>query len=315
MYRPRWHDQRRDNGPGIKPETVTKLIDYRTKTSSREAYVGVSRGAQGNALQSLLAMPYALDGAKGVTTIAAHGVAHRINFAIDQVRRVPLIDHQRERSLVQSGTRITSHWPLSAGSQLVAAKAQIVQIVRDFGWLNPHASFRLTWDGERPNNLKATDTGWRKWSPADATPAHWFDVERFSRLIAAYVGHDEDRGRDRTVREFVAEFRGLARSDAQKLVLDAVGASRLSLREFFERSASAVCKLLAVMKANTKCAARRTSASSARSTSRRASTKPVSTRRLPVPPRTRRSGRRALCVGGDLRLLPEAAGPQYESPA
>ncbi|MGZ3668125.1 MAG: ATP-binding protein, partial [Ktedonobacterales bacterium] len=45
-----------DNGPGIAADTVVRLLDYQTKTSSREAYVGPSRGAQGNALQALLAM-------------------------------------------------------------------------------------------------------------------------------------------------------------------------------------------------------------------------------------------------------------------
>jgi hypothetical protein len=29
-------------------------------------------------------------------------------------------------------------------------------------------------------------------------------------LLAAYIAHDEDQGRERTVREFVAEFRGLS---------------------------------------------------------------------------------------------------------
>lgn len=32
-----------DNGPGIAPDTVTHLLDYHTKTSSREAYVAPRR--------------------------------------------------------------------------------------------------------------------------------------------------------------------------------------------------------------------------------------------------------------------------------
>ena len=73
-----------DNGPGIAPETVARLIDFHTKTSSREAYVGPTRGQQGNALQATIAMPFALDGSRGETTIEAHGVAHRIVFTIDR---------------------------------------------------------------------------------------------------------------------------------------------------------------------------------------------------------------------------------------
>jgi DNA topoisomerase VI subunit B len=49
-----------DNGPGIAPETVADIIDYTARVSSREAYVSPIRGAQGNALKTILAMPFAL---------------------------------------------------------------------------------------------------------------------------------------------------------------------------------------------------------------------------------------------------------------
>lgn len=64
-----------DNGPGIAPETVANILDYTSRTSSREAYVSPTRGAQGNALKTLLAMPFALDGERGETMIESRGVA------------------------------------------------------------------------------------------------------------------------------------------------------------------------------------------------------------------------------------------------
>ena len=50
----------------------------------------------------------------------------------------------------------------------------------------------IDWDGEQ-EEIKATDPAWRKWLPCDPTPAHWYDYERFERLIAAAsdaAGHD-----------------------------------------------------------------------------------------------------------------------------
>ena len=240
-----------DNGPGIAPDTTTRLLDYQTKTSSREAYVAPSRGAQGNALQSLLAMPFVLDGKSGETTITSRGVTHRINFTIDPIRREPKIEHHQRGSLVQSGTRIALQWPVSASSLLAAAKAGIVQIVRDFVWLNPHATIALRWDGKSLFAAKATDPTWRKWRPSDPAPAAWYDDESFARLIAACVADDQDHERDRMVREFVAQFRGCTRSDIQKRLLDAVDAARMPLRELFKYPAR-VAKLLATMQAETK---------------------------------------------------------------
>ena len=48
------------SGRGIPAETVEKLIDYSARTSSRAAYASPTRGAQGNALQTIIAMPFAL---------------------------------------------------------------------------------------------------------------------------------------------------------------------------------------------------------------------------------------------------------------
>jgi Histidine kinase-, DNA gyrase B-, and HSP90-like ATPase len=47
-----------DNGPGIPATTIDGVLDYSVKVSSREAYVSPTRGAQGNALKTLLPMGY-----------------------------------------------------------------------------------------------------------------------------------------------------------------------------------------------------------------------------------------------------------------
>src|SRR4051812_16440289 len=69
-----------DNGPGVPADTVTGILDYSSRTSSREAYCSPSRGAQGNALKTFVAVPFALSGERGQTIIEAQGLAHRIVF-------------------------------------------------------------------------------------------------------------------------------------------------------------------------------------------------------------------------------------------
>ena len=70
----------RDNGPGIWPETVTSILNFATRTSSREAYVAPDRGRQGNALKTIIAMPFALSGEEGRVEIVAHGIRHEIEI-------------------------------------------------------------------------------------------------------------------------------------------------------------------------------------------------------------------------------------------
>jgi len=45
-----------DNGPGIAAATIADIVDYDVRVSSREAYVAPTRGAQGNALKTILAI-------------------------------------------------------------------------------------------------------------------------------------------------------------------------------------------------------------------------------------------------------------------
>jgi len=89
-----------DNGPGIPSETIEGMLDYTARVSSREAYVSPTRGAQGNALKTILAMAFAIDGESGETVIEAHRIAHCVTFSIDQIRREPKITHVQKASPV-----------------------------------------------------------------------------------------------------------------------------------------------------------------------------------------------------------------------
>ena len=100
-----------DNGPGLPSETIDGVLDYTIRVSSREAYRSPSRGQQGNALKCIIAMPFALDGARGTAVIESHGQAHRIVFGIDLVRREPRLVREIGPSDVQNGTRVTVCWP------------------------------------------------------------------------------------------------------------------------------------------------------------------------------------------------------------
>lgn len=80
-----------DNGPGIAASTIADIVDYTVRVSSREAYVSPSRGAQGNALKTILAMSFALTGERGETLIETQGLEHRIIFSADRIRQEPRI--------------------------------------------------------------------------------------------------------------------------------------------------------------------------------------------------------------------------------
>jgi DNA topoisomerase VI subunit B len=107
-----------DNGPGIPPETVAGVLDFSVRVSSREAYVSPTRGAQGNAFKTIVAMPLVLDGKQGRVCIRSRGVRHDISIGVDAIRQEPVIDHrQHEDRGANNGTAVTVFWPDSAFAQ------------------------------------------------------------------------------------------------------------------------------------------------------------------------------------------------------
>ena len=218
-----------DNGPGIPAATVQKITDFAVRVSSREAYVSPTRGAQGNALQTILAMPSVLDGERGRVEIAARGQRHEITFRVDPIRQEPTIGHAAHADrLVRNGTRVKVRWRDSACPILTDSKARFLQLANDYTWVNPHLTLNVDWFGDC-TTVNATATDWAKWLPSEATSPHWYGVQEFARLVSAYIAIDRDHGADRSVRELVKEFRGLTGTAKQKAVLEETGLSRTNL--------------------------------------------------------------------------------------
>jgi hypothetical protein len=86
----------RDNEPGIPAETLKGVIDYSVGVSNREAYVSPTRGAQGNALKTVLAMPFVLDGERGVVVVESRGERHKIICEVDRIRQRPVVSVESE---------------------------------------------------------------------------------------------------------------------------------------------------------------------------------------------------------------------------
>jgi DNA topoisomerase VI subunit B len=221
------------------PKVVPALADYAVRVSSREAYVAPTRGQQGNALQTIFALLANLDEVdhRSITTIESWGVAHHITFQVDPVRQTPVTHYSHGPSKVKDGTCITVRWPTSASSILKRAQSEILLFVDRYEAINPHLTIHLEWDGEVLKDVKGIISDWPKWKPSDKTPAHWYSLERFERLMAVHIARDEDLGRDQTVREWIAQFRGFTGSPKRtEIMADSRIEPHTKLREFYSTS-------------------------------------------------------------------------------
>lgn len=243
-----------DNGPGIAESTIEGALDFRVRTSNREQYVAPDRGAQGNALKTLLGMPNVIDPDHGRLIVVANGIRHEIISRADPVTQKVIIKDDKTKANGAKGTSIRLQWSTRTNDEGNVAwpfgdeccplkerdendwhdepsvKEVFDSLINGFALFNPHLTLTIDWFG-KVTKIKATDPKWSKWKPNRPTSAHWYELHHLERLIAAYIAHDWERSEDRTVAAFVAEFDGLSGSQKRKKVLDETGLARVNLSE------------------------------------------------------------------------------------
>ena len=208
----------KDNAGGIPAETIAKILDFSTRTSDKQAYRSPSRGAQGNALKTILAIPFILSGNKiSRMVIESKGIRHNIEVTVDAIEGKPKITDTQEEIVKTNGTTI---W-VNTSLQLTTFQSEFLQIVCDFQFFSPHVTMRthgfLTDDSDDEATVLLSE--WKKFLPSDATSAHWYSLEDFKKLICAYIAKARANNvQSPTVREFVKEFDGLTSTAKQKSI-------------------------------------------------------------------------------------------------
>jgi hypothetical protein len=216
-----------DNGPGLASNVVEKLLDFNTRTSDKAAYRAPLRGAQGNALKTVLGIPVALGDDRGCLCIEAAGVIHDIEIWITPAGEVK--HTYRQTPAKTCGTRIeTTLPPYCYGMEWHPARW-----IFAYALFNPHASLQIR---ELPPAIEQAEDEegefldlsflptidfpkdkWRKFLPTDTTPASWYTPDEFATLVHLKAAvHPEQ-----PIGDFIREFRGLSRKwrDVSKSVI------------------------------------------------------------------------------------------------
>jgi Histidine kinase-, DNA gyrase B-, and HSP90-like ATPase len=238
-----------DNGNGISGDTISRILNFQTRTSDKAAYRTPARGAQGNALKTLIGMPYAL-GISEPVVIQSMGTKHSIKAWLDPSGKLR-IDHQKTDSSVVSGTVVSVTIPYSVN-------VNSVKWARGFSLFNPHASFLVKIEEIEHENDHAhseiifdeiyrntADNKWKKFSTKDTASAFWYDLSAFKRLVYCHISDAQTGGTDILLREFVMQFRGISSTIKAKAVCSHFTQRRLSE---FDKNDAGIARLLDVLK-------------------------------------------------------------------
>jgi DNA topoisomerase VI subunit B len=209
-----------DNGSGLSKATIEKSLDYKIRVSDKNYYLSPTRGQLGNALMCIYAAPFVADG-YGKVEIETKRTHYTIEVSLDRIAQKPVINLSKKHSERAEGVKITVFYKNSASllgftksDDFYKKTISANDLLSAYATFNPHATFTF---GEKL--FEAVNSQWAKWNPSNPTSAHWYTQEQLRDLVAAYLANNHDK----TIREFVSEFRGLAGSQKQKLITDKVG--------------------------------------------------------------------------------------------
>ena len=246
-----------DNGAGLPMEILERSLDYTVRVSDKAHYVSPTRGQQGNGLKTIWAVTYAWSGNKGHASVSSRGREHDIRISANRVAETPQIELQTSEATRRNGTTVRLEWPEVAcylgvfENGIFYNGSSVVELLQGYSLWNPHAEFALQlpyglstceWPAPRPT--------WTKTGPTDTTSPHWYDLERFISLILAHVRAELAGGHPLTVREFVAQFRGLSSTGRQATVTRESGLSGAWLHDLVQGSevrTEPITKLLRAM--------------------------------------------------------------------
>jgi DNA topoisomerase VI subunit B len=238
-----------DNGGGITPEMLDKLLDFSTFSSDKALYRTPTRGQQGNALKTLISMPFATEFGNE-TYVYSGGHKHTIEAGLDEAG-LPNVGRESVPHDKHHGTTITVPLTYTHTNQFRGMPGwEILELVRAYHVFNPHAevSFEhyeppseqgeslIYLDGEThlPSNPE-----YRKFTAADPLIVHWFDKASFLKLIKAYVRE----GDDLPVGQFIKLFRGFSARAKAKVAREVVGDAR-RLSELSDKQAKALLEVM-----------------------------------------------------------------------
>jgi len=242
-----------DNGPGMPPELIRRILDYDVLVSDKSAYRSPTRGLQGNAWKTLLGIPFAL-GVTDPVVIEARGLRHEIAASLDPAGNVVIRYPDPRESSRTAGTSVTVPLPLrvsTSGGATTELDVNAGNWAAAFAAVNPHAAVSYLAHGNEPNLVVSykpqVSEGWSKPTSADKLVPSWYDLAAFRRLVFSHIAVARNGGRDVPVGEFIRSFDGMKASAKAKQVKAMLpGVEALS---GFEDDPDAIEMLLCTMQA------------------------------------------------------------------
>jgi len=211
-----------DNGPGISKELLNKIINLNIYAGSKYYYKRPTRGAQGNALLTILPMPYIISNCKisDCATIRSENKQFDISILHDDIKQdyqFNIVEIDNSDNNIK-GTEIFIKIPMAPYQNPGGYK----WMIESFASFNPHCKITADIFGASIINDKIGDITKMR---SESESVHWYSSSAFRDLIYAYIRADQG---DTTIKNFCMDrFRGISNSTKTDTLLNSMTSKRL----------------------------------------------------------------------------------------
>jgi hypothetical protein len=236
-----------DNAGGLSRDVIEKILDFSTRNSTNAVYKSPTRGAQGNALKTILCIPTALkELGGGLVVIESKGLRHEISFFNVSYSGFSAETLHNVTPIVESiGTSVSVVMP-----KLNETKPDYW--VKAFALFNPHCwvNFENKLSMVNRDSIKPVFypklTDCKKITPDKPTNAHSYNEPAFLKH-AAYHGEQTKI----TVYEYARTFQGLTNKKIVSPIIDVLNLSGARVSDIYNDRAK-VTALHSAMKVASK---------------------------------------------------------------
>lgn len=206
---------------------LKEIFATRRYTSNKAFFKHLTRGSLGNALKTLLGIPYALrqqvasDWSPDLNPLALYceGKKYLPRYLIDSTRQIIEFSCSTEAAKKGSGTEISigiDHF----GQQFSRKLAELKHLAEQYHLCNPHAHFRwsVEIDEEKQEIMYPADHRWANKFQGLA-PVQWYSEAAFQDLLGAlYRRQRSETGNDAlSLPNVMRNFSGYASTDSSEL--------------------------------------------------------------------------------------------------
>lgn len=194
-------------------DSINKIFMLDYYASIKDFFNNITRGAQGNALKTIIGMPYAIHhyimGNYNISyyplTIYSGNIRVDLKIRIDEsCQKAQIVSNKSILPERLDGTKIIVR---IAGyiQKTPREMAKIIDLARQFILWNPHCSFKfiIEIEGENTEEIEFERTiSGRK--IIDKPPVSWYRFDQFTKLMNAFVSHE---GSDFETNDFLKYFK------------------------------------------------------------------------------------------------------------